>query len=215
MRRASPRSSASARVIVPPNAGVGSAVGFLAAPIVLRAGAQPPHAARRFRCRRRLRRCSPEMAQRCARAGRAGRARRAGHRAPRSPSCAMSGRATRSRSPLPQRATDGGRRRRRCARPSSATMRRCSSARSRVPRSRSLSWSVLVSTEAHAAGAHGAGAAQARAARRPAAARSSTAARAVRSRCRSIAASAWRRARACRARRDRRGRDLDLRLGQF
>ena len=69
-----------ARVLVPPNAGVGSAVGFLAAPISYElvksrhmrlddfdfAGASALLA---------------EMAQGCARAGRAGRARRAGHRA--------------------------------------------------------------------------------------------------------------------------------------
>ena len=69
-----------ARVMVPPNAGVGSAVGFLAAPISYElvksrhmrlddfdfAGASALLA---------------EMSTRCARAGRAGRARRAGHRA--------------------------------------------------------------------------------------------------------------------------------------
>ena len=85
-----------ARVLVPPNAGVGSAVGFLVAPISYElvqsrhmrlddfdfAGASALLA---------------EMSTRCARAGRAGRARRAGHRAARSPTCAMSGRATRSR----------------------------------------------------------------------------------------------------------------------
>ena len=69
------------RVIVPPNAGVGSAVGFLAAPVVLRAGAQPLHAARRVRCRRGQR--APERDERRGHGpGRAGCARHGDLRAP-------------------------------------------------------------------------------------------------------------------------------------
>ena len=49
------------RVIVPPNAGVGSAVGFLRGAGRLRGGAQPLHAARRLRRRRPPTGCSKEM----------------------------------------------------------------------------------------------------------------------------------------------------------
>ena len=84
-----------------------------------------------------------EMSDGGARAGGAGRARGATVASAVPPSCAMSARATRSRSTLPNRRADGGG----CAtglrRSSSATTRRCSSARSPSAAIEILSWSVL------------------------------------------------------------------------
>ena len=85
-----------ARVLVPPNAGVGSAVGFLAAPISYELVKSRHMRLDEFRFRRRVR-AARRNVEGCARAGRAGRARRADLSSGVSPTCAMSGRGTRSR----------------------------------------------------------------------------------------------------------------------
>ena len=206
-----------ARVIVPPDAGVGSAVGFLAAPV-----AYEMVRSRYMRLdafdRRGRQRAARGDERGGARAGRAGRAGGAGARAPRSPSCAMSARATRSRSTLPERAADRRRTPCRCARRSSASMPRCSTRSIPNAAIEILSWSVLVSTEATRAGRAGAGAPRSAAADGRSAARSaSTAAAAGRTRrCRSIAASSLPPGSAIAGPAlDRRGRDLDLISASF
>ena len=123
------------RVIVPPNAGVGSAVGFLAAPVsyelvrsrYMRLDAFDAEAASELLNR-------DERARRRRWSRRARAAWRPSSAA--SPSCAMSARATRSWSSC-RRGRCRRRTPRRCARPTSATMPCCSSATFPTPPSRS------------------------------------------------------------------------------
>ena len=134
------------RVIVPPNAGVGSAVGFLPrrSPTswcaAATCGSTPSTPPRRTRC-------SSEMSARGDGAGGAGRARRADLRAPHGlhalcrPGPRDRGRAAAAaagRRPMP----------RRCARPSSATTRALFERHIPDAAIEILSWSVQVSTEA-------------------------------------------------------------------